>query len=175
MMMRRSISLLTIALFMFALMFVCVSCGDDDDDDNDNTQQEEIVGKWLSSGDDVSVLLASLGFVSIGAQFNENNTYTVDATDNQGAVTQFVGTYVVAKSSVGNIYTITLSQSSPTVLTSEGIYEIDSSTDPDEMMYEIVQTSPDIGATPPTPDGGFGSTNGGALGDMNVQKYIRIE
>ncbi|MCI0495285.1 hypothetical protein L0Z72_09795, partial [candidate division KSB1 bacterium] len=46
---------------------------------------------------------------------------------------------------------------------------------PDSMLYEVAQTNPDISAIPPTPQGGFGSTNGGALGMMNVQKYIRVD
>ena len=47
-------------------------------------------------------------------------------------------------------------------------------TAPDSMLYEIVQTDPDIGAIPPNAQDGFGSTNGGALGTINIQKYVRI-
>ena len=45
----------------------------------------------------------------------------------------------------------------------------------DTMYYEIVQTNPDIGATPPTPEAGFGSSSGGVLGMTNVQKYVRLD
>lgn len=41
------------------------------------------------------------------------------------------------------------------------------------MKYEVVQTEPNIGSTPPTPEGGFGSTNGGAIGDINIQKFVK--
>ena len=66
---------------------------------------------------------------------------------------------------------ITVNQSSPAALTSEGIFEVTDNT----MKYEIVQTSPDISAVPPTAAAGFGSTNGGALGESNVQVYERVE
>jgi hypothetical protein len=79
----------------------------------------------------------------------------------------------MTKSSVDNIFEITAEQTSPAALTSTGIFEIYSDSSPFTMKYEIVQTSPDIGATPPTPAAGFGSTNGGALGTINVQTYIR--
>jgi hypothetical protein len=43
------------------------------------------------------------------------------------------------------------------------------------MNYEVAQTEPQIaGVTPPTAQGGFGSTSGGAYGTTNVQKYIKI-
>ena len=41
------------------------------------------------------------------------------------------------------------------------------------MKYEVVQTEPNIGATPPTASAGFGSSNGGALGQSNVQKFVK--
>jgi hypothetical protein len=42
------------------------------------------------------------------------------------------------------------------------------------MKYEIAQTDPEIpGVTPATPEGGFGSTSGGAFGMMNVQTYVK--
>lgn len=173
--MKRFFTLFTLFAFLLTgLSLMTISCGDDDDDDNDDSsQQEEIVGGWLSAGTDVAPLLLSLGFTQITADFRADNTYDVYATDTSGAVVQFTGTYVIAASGVGNIYTITLNQNSPTAITSEGIFEIDATANPDTMMYEIVQTSPDIGATPPTPAGGFGSTSGGAFGDTNIQKYIR--
>ena len=73
-------------------------------------------------------------------------------------------------SGTGGIWNITVNQSSPSVLTSVGIFKVDG----DNMQYEVAQTEPNIGAIPPTAAGGFGSTNGGALGTQNVQKYVRV-
>jgi hypothetical protein len=83
-----------------------------------------IVGKWLSAGDDVAPLLVSLGFDSIYAEFFDNNTYSVLAIDNTGAQIPFIGIYTSSASGVGNIMDIVLEQSTPSVVTSEGIYEI---------------------------------------------------
>ena len=41
---------------------------------------------------------------------------------------------------------------------------------PDSMYYEVVQTNPPLG-TPPSAQDGFCSSNGGALGCDNLQKY----
>ena len=55
--------------------------------------------------------------------------------------------------------------------TSEGLWRVEG----DLLTYEVVQVQPPLpgGQTPPTPAGGFGSTNNGALGDDNVQRYRR--
>ena len=172
--MKRSwILVLTIA----ALFFV-FSC---DDDDNGNgtgptPTKDDLVGSWLSAGENVAPLLVTLmGIDSIWANFEEDKTYEVIAKDTLGTIITFIGTYANEKSNVDDIYTITLNQSSPTTVTSEGIYQIDKTKTPHEMTYEVAQTEPDIGATPPTPEAGFGSTSGGLLGTLNVQKFIRLE
>ena len=51
-----------------------------------------------------------------------------------------------------------------------GIFEV--KTGPEVLWYEVAQTT-GTQNVPPTPAGGFGSTNGGTLGVMNVQKYVR--
>ena len=92
----------------------------------------------------------------------------------KGAKVQLTGTYGQTKSSVGNIYTIVLNQSTPTVLTAEGIFEVAS--DNKSMKYEVAQTQPTIaGVTAPTAAGGFGSTSGGAFGIINIQNYTRVK
>ncbi|MCO6475864.1 MAG: hypothetical protein J5I94_04545 [Phaeodactylibacter sp.] len=131
-----------------------------------------VQGRWQSSGDNVAPLLVSLFATdSIYAEFNTDNTYLVEQYDTSGAKLTLEGTYTQKESGVGDIWEITVNQSSPAVLTSEGIFEVTDNT----MRYEIVQTSPDIGAVPPTAAAGFGSTNGGALGNINIQVYERIE
>lgn len=140
------------------------------------TQLELIIGKWVSTGENLApLLLALFPYDSIYATFYTNNTYSVVSVDTGGVPYELKGTYTISKSNVGNIYNITLNQTTPTSLTSVGIYAIDINQTPHFMQYEVVQTEPNIGAIPPTPEGGFGSTNGGALGTINIQKYIRLE
>lgn len=133
-----------------------------------------IYGTWVSEGANVAPLLFSLfGAARIEATFNSNRSYSVVQTDTSGASITLSGTFTISKSSVDHIFTITAEQTSPSPLTSIGIFEVYSDSTPFTMKYEIVQTTPDIGATPPTPAAGFGSTNGGALGTWNVQTYVR--
>lgn len=163
-------------LIALALLFsvTLIACEKSSDDNSTDPQKIGIVGEWYSSGDNVATLLGYLGIDSIYAKFNSDNTYLVESFAS-GAKTTLTGTYTQAKSGVGNIWTITLNQGSPTALTSEGIFEIDATKSPYTMNYEVAQTEPQItGVTPPTAAGGFGSTSSGAYGTSNLQKYIKI-
>lgn len=167
------IKLWTLAIIGFSVIAVSCEKEDDDDDNNNNNPpaQEGIQGEWQSSGMDVAPLLVTLfGTDSIYANFNTDLTYVVEQYDSAGTKLTLSGVYTQTKSNVGEIWTIEVNQNSPATLVSEGIFEVTGTT----MQYEIVQTSPSIGATPPTPQGGFGSTNGGTLGTSNVQVYQRI-
>ena len=113
-----------------------------------------VQGKWQSSGDNVAPLLVALFATdSIYAEFNTDNTYLVEQYDTSGTKLTLEGTYTQKESGVGNIWEITVNQSSPAALTSEGIFEVTDNT----MKYEIVQTSPDISAVPPTAAAGSGA------------------
>lgn len=126
--------------------------------------------KWQSSGSNVAPLLVAVfNTDSIYAEFHGDNTYLVEQYDMTGAKTVLTGTYTQSESSVAGIWNILLEQTTPTAITVEGIFEITG----DVMKYEVVQTNPPAG-TPPTPEGGFGSTNNGALGDINVQTYLKL-
>lgn len=161
-----------VLVFGMMLAVTLIGC---DDDDNDDPQKVGIVGEWYSAGDNVAVLLSAYFNVdSIYAKFEANNTYLVESFDVDGAKTTYTGTYVQTKSGVGTIWNITLNQSSPTAVTSVGIFDISTATNPYTMQYEVAQTEPSIGATPPTAAAGFGSTNGGALGTWNIQKFVKI-
>ena len=139
-----------------------------------NPATDGLVGEWYSSKTNIAPLLVSFKIDSIHAVFNTNNTYKVESFA-AGAKTTLEGTFAQKKSDVGSIWTITLNQSTPTALTSEGIFEISKDASGKYLMkYEVAQTSPSIGATAPTASGGFGSTNGGKLGTINIQKYIKI-
>jgi hypothetical protein len=133
--------------------------------------KEGVHGKWKSFP--VAPLLTTFAD-SIIATFETNNTYVVDQWKG-GSKTTLTGTFVQTKSGTGNIWNIVLNQSTPTTLTAEGMFEV---TDNDtKMKYEVVQTNPAIGAAPPTPAGGFGSStfNGTALGVANIQNYVRVQ
>lgn len=157
-----------------SLILVFSACKKQDDNDNNgNNQPIGLQGIWQSSKSNVAPLLVALFQVdSIWVEFRSNNTYEVRQWNRDGAqLPTLSGTYTQAKSNVNNIWTIRLEQTQPSALISEGIFEITGNT----MKYEVVQTQPDIQAVPPTPQGGFGSTNGGALGQSNVQIYVKIQ
>ncbi len=185
---------LTTLLLLGVMVVITPSCKDDDDpmepvatcDDGIQNGNETgvdcggdcdpciegLMGEWQSSGANVAPLLVTLFATdSIYANFRTDNTYLVEQYDTAGTKLVLEGTYTQALSGVGQIWTIEVNQTSPVTLTSEGIFEIIG----DVMNYEIVQTSPDIGAVPPTAQLGFGSTNAGALGMLNVQTYERIQ
>lgn len=132
--------------------------------------REGVQGKWKSYP--VAPILAAYAD-SIIATFNTNFTYEV-AQWKSGAKITLTGTYTQAKSGVGNIYTITVNQTSPTVITAEGIFEVTENNS--KLTYEIIQTTPAIGAAPPTAAAGFGSStyNGVSLGAANIQVYTRV-
>lgn len=132
-----------------------------------------IIGKWYSSGANVAPILISLGIDSVYADFKTDGSYLVESFSD-GAKTTLTGNFQQTKSTVGNIWEITVIQNQPTALTSMGIFEVFAG-NPLTMKYEIAQTEPAItGVTPPTPAGGFGSTSSGAFGILNIQTYIRI-
>jgi hypothetical protein len=133
-----------------------------DDPTTGGDEDVTIVGTWLSEGKNVAPILVDLaGTASITATF-EDVAYDVATVDMDGQEVQFTGVYTVEPSGVGNIMNITLEQSAPQTVTSEGIYEIDSSTTPPTLRYEVVQTVPDVGAQAPTAELGFGGTGLGA-------------
>ncbi|QNR25531.1 hypothetical protein [Croceimicrobium hydrocarbonivorans] len=153
------------------------SCSEDEDPQDNNSGTNNpvgIQGKWYSSGDNVAPLLSALfGTDSIYIEFATDLTYSVEQYDTNGAKLTLSGTYTQTESNVTDIWSIEVNQTAPAVLTSEGIFKVEGNT----MQYEIVQTDPDIGATPPTPATGFGSSASGGtpLGTLNIQNYVRIQ
>jgi hypothetical protein len=59
----------------------------------------------------------------------------------------------------------------PYIAIASGIFEV--KTSPELLWYEVVQTS-GTQNVPPTPAGGFGTSNNSTLGVSNVQKYVRV-
>ncbi len=153
-------------------LFVLSGCGTASGPDNTQQQQQPIVGDWLSSGADVAPLLAGAPFnwVKITANFDPSGSYTVLGTDKDGKQTTFAGTYVATESDVAGIWNITVNQSAPATTTAVGIYQIAGT----QMKYEVVQTQPTNGLSPPTAKAGFGSTiyNGKAIATL-IQTFVR--
>lgn len=146
------------------------SCGDSTTDGGDEAV-EAIVGDWVSQGSEnvAPGLQALVKTARINATFEANGTYDVVSIDSAGAEVTFRGTYEVGPETASGIRTITLNQSTPASVTSQGIYQIAGTT----LTYEVIQTEPEIGATAPTVTGGFGSTTvqGVATGIFWVQKF----
>lgn len=142
------------------------------DDSADPVIDSKLVGAWISEGENLSPLFAGRFFkyVSVSAEFKADASYVVQAVDQAGSTYDFTGSFVIDESTAPA--TIVLTQATPSVVTAEGIYEIDEA---DLLTYEVVQTDPNPnGFVAPTPETGFGSTSGPGLnpGD-NVQKYVR--
>lgn len=136
----------------------------------DTADEEGLVGKWLSEGEDISELFAGPPFeyASITARFKDDLSYKVVGSTEGGDSYTFSGTYVTDTST--SPARITLSQTQPSTSTAEGIFLVEG----DKLTYEIVQVDPDYGYTPPTPESGFGSTSGPNMTDgINVQVYRR--
>jgi hypothetical protein len=140
----------------------------------------QLVGTWLSDGDDVAPGLMQLfGTTQVDAVFNANGSYTVNEQREGSPDQEYTGTYSVNATGFededGNpIYEIVLDQATPTSLTSEGIYTVDADGD---LVYEVIQTNPEIqGFTAPTAEAGFGSTafNGTPLGPTWIQRYVPV-
>jgi len=133
------------------------------------TVESGIIGKW--SAYDISLILQGLNFDdSLYADFKTDQSYKVTAYYS-GAPLSFEGTYTQTKSTSNDIWDIVLTQTLPSAVTSQGIFKVFTAAT-DSMYYEVAQVDPTItGVTPPTAAAGFGSTSGGALGTMNLQKY----
>jgi hypothetical protein len=142
--------------------------GADSGDAGAPSQTDLLVGDWVSEGDDVSSLLAYYGYTRVDARFEEGGAYTVDATGGTGAVDSYAGTWTGEGGT--DPAAITLDQSSPSAIIAMGIFSVAD----DVLTYEVVQTSPDIGCTPPTVQSGFATTDcAGQTGDYNVQVFRR--
>ena len=139
------------------------------DDSGGPVEGPAIVGEWLSQGPDLSELFAGDPFYyeRVVATFGAEGSYRVAATDTSNETYVLSGTYTVGLGT--EPATIVLTQTEPYAASAEGIWRVETD---GTLTYEVVQTVPDYGFSPPTPAGGFGSTTGPNLdpGD-NVQVY----
>jgi len=136
--------------------------------------RSEAFGQWISEGGNIANLFSD-SLIYISLILNEDSTYLLMMEDTLNITFSYSGAYVIDESdTTSKIYPITLEQTSPDTATYEGIYEVNSRIDPDELTIEWVGTVPEVEQTPPNVGEGFGSTANGNLGVDNVQKYTRV-
>lgn len=148
--------------------------GSDGADGTDGTDggggDDGLVGDWRSEGEDLCPLFrnAFFDYKLVDSTFNADGTYSGYVETNDGQTQDLQGTYTIDEGT--SPATISLSQTFPEAIESQGIWEING----DTLTYEIVTVNPDQGCTPPTPSGGFGSTScpGLSSGDL-IQIYRR--
>jgi hypothetical protein len=173
--MRTTIGL-SIALGAAVAGMALAGCGTAVEGTGPGTQMNALAATWVSQGSDVAPLLAGAPFnnVKITATFKSDNTYTVVGIDKDNKETDYAGTFTTTPTSVAGIVDITLAQVMPSTATAVGMYQIDTTVTPARMTYEVVQTQPTNGLTPPDPMKGFGSTifNGQQIATL-IQKYSR--
>ncbi len=173
----RTTLLLSFTLAAAVAGMMLAGCGNAvDTTGGPSSQQNAIIGSWLSSGGDVAPLLAGAPFndAKITATFSNDGTYTVVSIDTSNKEIDYAGTYQIMDSGVGTIWEIRCSQVMPSTAQAEGMYQVDTTQMPARMQYEVVQTQPTNGLTPPDPTKGFGSTvyNGDQISTL-IQKYSR--
>lgn len=151
------------------------ACSDDDDDNptgpgGNGGDTDPIVGTWLSEGENVAPILASFNIERVQVTFDDDGTVALSQTVTGTAPTSNSGVYTVTEAATGDVHAIAINYTGTPAFEQEGIFEVISAS-PDTLRLEVVQTVPDIGATPRTPADGFGSDQ--TLGNLNIQIYIR--
>lgn len=165
--MKRLLIVLTIILGL-ALM---TSCSKDDDNGTTPTPQvDPWIGTWLSAGANVApILVALFNYDSVRVELLDNHIVKTHSHVSSGAWATVEGTYAVTESASGDVHSV---QFVYAAFSQAGIVQVTAGT-PATMKLEVVQTVPDIGAVPRTPETGFGSDP--ALATMNIQNYVKVD
>lgn len=152
-------------------MFLMTSCSKDSDSGTNQTPESDPwVGTWLSAGTNVApILFALFKYDSVRVEMTDNKIVKTSSHVQNGAWTTIEGTYTVTKSASGDVHSVQFVYGA---FSQAGIMQVTKGT-PDQLKLEAVQTVPDIGAVPRTPQTGFGSD--AALGVANIQKYVRVK
>lgn len=146
-----------------------IGCSDDDDPTGPGDTSTPWVGTWVSEGADIAPILVTLfNYDRVVVALNANGTVALTTRVTGQAESTIQGTYAVTRSASGNIHSIELIYAA---FSQSGIIEVTPG-NPDTFRLEAVQTTPDIGATVPTPAIGFGADAG--LGTSNIQRYSRV-
>ena len=135
---------------------------------------DELVGSWVSEGEDVAPGLQILtNTVRVDATFSSDDTYVVVSEDTDGSTVNFTGTWQAGEANAEGIRPITLNQSEPVAVVASGIFRVNDG----RMEYEVIQEEPNIGAIPPNAEDGFGSTivEGDQTGPFWIQYFNRVE
>jgi hypothetical protein len=129
---------------------------------------------WWSAGEDLSVKDSDKASIELVLNFQDTTgdgvpdvrDYNMLVRGNEDVVTS--GSFELDTTEVP--WTITLTQAEPEAATFQGLIEVHHSM----LKLEVVQTEPDLGLSPPTREGGLGSSSGGGLspGD-NVLTFRR--
>lgn len=161
----------TCLFLMIALISIFLgACSSEDNSTKSKVEVDPWVGVWLSTGDNVALILSYyFQYDSVRVTMNEDMTIVLESHVMDGAWSTTNGVYTITESEEGNVHAIAINY---TAFEQEGIIEITEG-DPDVMKLEAVQTVPNIGATPRTVENGFGSD--ATLGDSNIQTYVRID
>lgn len=143
------------------------------DGPTDVDDPDEIVGTWISAGDDLApgLTVGPFGTDSILTTFSDDGSYEAIQWA-AGAEIDRVGTWEAGPGEPGQIRTVTLVQTAPSELTFQGIFEVSG----ESMRYEVIQVDPSLdGVDPPTVFRGFGSTRVNSIptGPYWIQHYDR--
>ena len=161
---------LTLVAMLVLGMLFAVSCSKDDDNGTNGNNAEVWEGTWLSAGTNVAPILSTYFLLdSVRVTFRDDQTISTEKHVIDGAWATDNGTYTITKSATGDVHSIAIDYST---YEQEGIIEIVDGS-PKTMRLEVVQTVPDIAATPRTPESGFGSDV--TLGTINIQNYVEID
>lgn len=144
------------------------------------TVQDPIVRAWVAEGLNVAPALYAppqlLRKLTLQC-FSASNAYTLTQVDSSGRSTIFTGEWNAAYGAGDNnsisLRTVTLTQATPSTMDAQGIYQVTIVNSKDiSMKLEVVPTNPAVGLTPPTAQGGFGSTGGAPAGDY-VSTFVK--
>lgn len=131
-----------------------------------------LVGAWLSQGEDLSPLFSAPPFEyeRVEGEFLSDGSYSFTTVTLAGDSATVTGSWSADTSTEPR--SIALEQDQPYKATASGVYALDG----DKLTYEVVQTEPNYGFSPPTPQGGFGSTAGPGVGPGdNVQIFRKVQ
>lgn len=160
---------LTLILLVISALMLSVSCSDDSDSGTNSGASDPWVGEWLSAGTDVAPLLVAVfNYDSVRVTMTDEGTVTTESHIIGGGGTIITGTYSVTKAPTGTVHSIHLIYAA---FEQEGIIEVTDGT-PATMKLEAVQTVPDYGFVPRTPETGFGSD--ATVGTSNIQNYKKV-
>lgn len=162
----KTVKLALIAALILGL-FALTAC-DDDGDGGTTTPPEAKAwhGVWLSAEENVAPILVTVfNYDSVRVTMRDDNTVTLETHVAEGAWSSVEGVYSITRTPGSDVHSISLVYAA---FSQEGIVQVVSG-NPVTMNLEVVQTEPDIGAVPRTPESGFGSD--AALGNTNIQVY----